>query len=977
MDLHRTLLKDVILPKVKSLFVIDYYEGIRSLLNSRSDFPYKDIFANPRVRTKNEIIWSTDAFKEHPKLLDDLKGEEADYYSYLLYKEIGAVVRLTELLKEEEGGAPLSELLSKAISNIDEKSVYCGEDKIVLVNWGIIPRQGTFEGGGIYRSGGFVGGWDRVHNFNPRAEQEEIKAGNQESTEEKPHEEKPKEDGLPNPFIDSENFTPEIEDDNLNSDSSDSDDVNKRDENTSLGNKSEETLEGASSDDSSKKEEEKGDGDSKNEDKEKGDGLTGKGDDIDDGNDNGKGDDSKKTDEEKNGDKSEKDEESKKGDKIKEDEEKDKSGKIKKDEAKSRKYGWDDFFAGSGRGLSFLMSRLWWILLIIAVIVIGLFLGRDYQGPINQINPFFRPLPETPEIMPIASDDVVDSEDGDVLIAGDRLNILLEKKNENTMLEWAKAFKKAYPGADYAVKYYNKDLYLLQIKVPKAERATVMKELKSKLKDFDFDVYEEPVYQVQEVPNDPALKNRDESWYIDDINAKEAWEISQGSEDIIIAVIDNGFDLNHPEFEGKIVSPYNALTRNSNVRPIKAEGQLGAHGTHVAGLAAANANNGLGISGIAPNCKLMPIQAAHDNPKGYLVSTAILEGVLYAIKNGADVINLSLGKSPTAQYKRKSEAEQLNYISNTGKYEEALWKRIFQKAEENNCTIVFSAGNDNIISGFDPRKRSENIFLVSATDINDEKVGFSNYGRYPDLKRYYSTVSAPGKSIYSSYPNASFGYKDGTSMSAPIVAGAVALLKSVNPTLRTKELIDILQKTGREVDPRIGPIINLGAAMRVATGKSGNLPPAMDCEKIKNEIMRLQAQLDSLKGMCPSVTIEPDTLKYDDVIKNPLILDGLWKSTTSLFNTTDNSPIELYMSFENMKGQLLIKNKGVDFTAPLTASINNDEIHITQGGPAVNASSSNSFVPYVYNCEPDRKRNLFCDAVSATNRVSFNLVRIR
>ena len=85
MDLHRTLLKDVILPKVKSVYVVDYYEGVRGLLESRPEFPYKSVFANPRFRSKTEIIWSSDVFDSEPQRLNELYGEEKEYYAHLLY----------------------------------------------------------------------------------------------------------------------------------------------------------------------------------------------------------------------------------------------------------------------------------------------------------------------------------------------------------------------------------------------------------------------------------------------------------------------------------------------------------------------------------------------------------------------------------------------------------------------------------------------------------------------------------------------------------------------------------------------------------------------------------------------------------------------------------------------------------------------------------------------------------------------------
>ena len=122
------------MPKVKSVIVIDYYEGIQGMLASRGDFPYDDFLANPRMRTQTEIIWATDVFSSRPSLLCDIKGELKDRYSYALKERINAIEALIESLKTEDGGVALSELLSKAISYIDERSVYCGDGNIVVVN---------------------------------------------------------------------------------------------------------------------------------------------------------------------------------------------------------------------------------------------------------------------------------------------------------------------------------------------------------------------------------------------------------------------------------------------------------------------------------------------------------------------------------------------------------------------------------------------------------------------------------------------------------------------------------------------------------------------------------------------------------------------------------------------------------------------------------------------------------------------------
>ena len=164
MDIHRSSIKDFVMPKVKSVIVIDYYEGIQGMLASRGDFPYDDFLANPRMRTQTEIIWATDVFSSRPSLLCDIKGELKDRYSYALKERINAIEAIIESLKTEDGGVALSELLSKAISYIDERSVYCGDGNIVVVNWGLIPRRPDLGSGSIYRSGKFVGNWG---NFQP------------------------------------------------------------------------------------------------------------------------------------------------------------------------------------------------------------------------------------------------------------------------------------------------------------------------------------------------------------------------------------------------------------------------------------------------------------------------------------------------------------------------------------------------------------------------------------------------------------------------------------------------------------------------------------------------------------------------------------------------------------------------------------------------------------------------------------------
>lgn len=912
MDIHRSYINNFILPKVKSVYLIDYYEGIQSILIGREDFNYKDLLANPRVRTQNEIIWSTESFSHKPVLLSSLSGYEKDKYSYLLNQCIHSVEYLIDTLKEEDGGLPLSELLSKSIPYIDEKSVYCGEDKIVLVNWGLIPRMQDHAGCQIYRSGKFIGNWDKKHFVSPIIDfdvsvKETIKSKNDIGV------------SINDPLISSlsvsekEKVVEEINDGKMNITNEVELESPKEISNISnheLGSK--QVL--------------------------------------------------------------------KKDDEIKDIKTDEVADSAKTTEIKSKvigefdrnDYNWKTLFFNFWQGLKFLFKKLFWILIIIALFFLVMYLFKDCQGPVHKINPYYNPLPENPIILPIEDAHVGKSDDGMSMIATDRLNVLLEQVDDNTMLEWAKAFKAVYDKDIYEIVYYNKDLNLLQIRIPDEEHDAIKNKLPNEIPQFNFEVFDEIIQESDVVINDPMVNNPYHSWYFNPIGAKNAWDITLGDKDVIIAVVDNGFDVNHPELSGKLYNSYNVLTRNKYLRPIVTKEGIDAHGTHVAATAAGNYNNGSGLLGIAPNCRLMLVQVGNDNSNGILSTTAIREGVLYAINQGADVINVSLGMIVPDNLKGMSEGQQLNYIASSYRQEELLWNNVYSKAKRNNCTIVFAAGNDNMIAGIDPKKRSKNIIKVSAVNKELKKADFSNYGIYPDLNREYSTLSAPGVSIYSAAPDSQYVSMQGTSMAAPVVSGAVALLKSIDKNLTTEQVISLLKETGENVDSNIGPIINIGKALQTLKGDT-----IVDdkCDKIKKEVAILKAKIDSLASICPDAVEPADTLKYADAIKDKHGLDGVWKSSTQLVSTSDQSPLELYMSFRKLRGTLTIINKGVTYTAKLTAKIKKGKISIIQEGSAT--GGNNSFLPYVYECVSDKKGYFLCSATSAENKVIFNLIRIK
>lgn len=408
-------------------------------------------------------------------------------------------------------------------------------------------------------------------------------------------------------------------------------------------------------------------------------------------------------------------------------------------------------------------------------------------------------LPDQPnELLPIDGEPEIIP--GNPTIIGNRLNVLMENE-EKSVLDFIRAFKTEYPTDQYQVVYYDDIIKRVQIEIPSEEREQLKRTLPSQFSEYQIFVFDEALFEGAYIPNDPAAV-AEQKWYLTAIEAFDAWDITKGSENIVVAVVDNGFNLNHPEFKGKIVMPYNVWTHNDNVFTQNVD-----HGTHVAGIAIGNADNNIGISGIAPMCRFMPVQVADKN--GIMTTTSVLDGIIYALYQGADVINVSLGQQ-FAGLDNYPESLQRELINNHFKEEERLWREVMRIAQKhNNATIVVAAGNDNVLAGIEALQRPELFVTVSATDKNSSpirKTEFSNYGEY-------STISAPGVDIYSSYKN---GYESmpGTSMAAPIVSGTIALMKSIKKDINNQQIICTLQTTGKPIRDDVGNLIQICHALK-------------------------------------------------------------------------------------------------------------------------------------------------------------------
>ena len=226
-------------------------------------------------------------------------------------------------------------------------------------------------------------------------------------------------------------------------------------------------------------------------------------------------------------------------------------------------------------------------------------------------------------------------------------------------------------------------------------------------------------------------------WGLTKIGAEQAWDVTAGNPSVNIAILDTGVDLDHPDLADKLISNIN-LTNFGNPDDVYG------HGTHVAGIAAAITNNGMGVAGLGCTATIMNVKVLDDNGMG--AYSWIVSGIIWATDNGAEIINMSLGGS----YASSALEDAINYAWSKG------------------VVVVAAAGNNGDTTPMYPAYYT-NCIAVAATDANDARASWSNYGDWVD-------VAAPGASIYSTLKNSNYGYKSGTSMASPHVAGLAALV---------------------------------------------------------------------------------------------------------------------------------------------------------------------------------------------------------
>ncbi len=251
-----------------------------------------------------------------------------------------------------------------------------------------------------------------------------------------------------------------------------------------------------------------------------------------------------------------------------------------------------------------------------------------------------------------------------------------------------------------------------------------------------IDYQPEPAsYESAVVVSEDGYSGR--QWAIPKIMAPQAWEVTSGEAGIIIAVLDTGIDKGHEDLAGKVIAEVN-FTDSPTANDIYG------HGTHIAGIIAAAAHNGVGIAGLANDCRLMNVKVADDH--GVFYSSAAAKGVIWAVDHGASVVNMSLVST-------ESSLELERAIS-------YAWSK--------GAVVIAAAGNLIGTKMAYPACYSDCI-AVAATDTNDCVASWSSQGDWVD-------VAAPGVDIYSTLPGNRYAGKSGTSMAAAHVSGLAGLL---------------------------------------------------------------------------------------------------------------------------------------------------------------------------------------------------------
>ncbi len=288
--------------------------------------------------------------------------------------------------------------------------------------------------------------------------------------------------------------------------------------------------------------------------------------------------------------------------------------------------------------------------------------------------------------------------------------------------------------------------------------------------------------EVSDLPNDPLASFQ---WHLATVNAFAAWDEAPAASDVVVAILDNGVDIDHPDLQSIIwtnpsevggqsgydddsngfeddIYGWDAYEQDGNPDAPSDVDSPG-HGTHCSGIAAAIHDNGVGVVGLGRGAKIMAVRIG----SGRQIYNTV-EGLVYAAVNGADVISMSFA----------------------GPSESSLERDIIDYAVSQGAVVVAAAGNEGSTNLTYPAAYP-NVIAVAATDLDNDIASFSN-------RSWWVQAAAPGVDIFSTYING-YGYSTGTSMATPLVAGLVAMLKGSDPSMNQAEVLARIQQGARPI----------------------------------------------------------------------------------------------------------------------------------------------------------------------------------
>ncbi|SDX32868.1 thermitase [Marininema mesophilum] len=399
----------------------------------------------------------------------------------------------------------------------------------------------------------------------------------------------------------------------------------------------------------------------------------------------------------------------------------------------------------------------------------------------------------------------------------------------------------------------NKSLGFQVVKVHGQSAQQAIKDY-NKMPDVE---YAEPVikYKAFWTPNDPLYAS--DQYGPQKMQVPAAWDVTKGSSDVKVAVVDTGVQFDHPDLKGQILQGYDFVDNDNDAKDEQG------HGTHVSGTVAALTDNGVGVAGVAPNVKVLAVRVLDENGSG--TNEGVAKGITYAADQGAKVISLSLGGSSPS----KTLEDSVNYAWNKG------------------AVVVCAAGNSGNTSPNYPAYY-EKAIAVAATNADDKKASFSTYGTWVD-------VAAPGENIISTVLGGGYDKYSGTSMATPHASGVAALLASQGRS--NTEIRSTLESTADKITGTGDYWVHgrLNAAKAVGAGGGDPDPDPQDTFEPNNSLATSHGPLTSGTVYNSKIFSETDEDWYK--IKT--------SSTGTIAVNLSNVPADYDLYLYNSSGNLL------------------------------------------------------------------------